>query len=203
VTSEPLDQPKPPGDPVQLLERALDQAGRLIRGVRDDQRGWPTPCRSWDVGALLDHLVNDLIQFTARATGGTPDWKTPAPAHDSGWAHAFATGSAGLLAAWRAAGDLGGTLEIPGMGTVSARFPVDQQVTELAVHAWDLNRATGQALALDPAIATAALHWAQGAMPEQARGTEAEGKAFGPAVPIDERAPIYDRLAAFFGRNSA
>jgi hypothetical protein len=39
-------------------------------------------------------------------------------------------------------------------------------------------------------------------MRPQFRGTEAEGKAFGPEVPISDDAPVYDRLAAFYGRRA-
>ena len=62
-----------PTDPLSLLARSLDQAGAVVAGVRDDQAHLPTPCRSWDVTALVEHLVHDLHQFTGRARGDDPD----------------------------------------------------------------------------------------------------------------------------------
>jgi hypothetical protein len=58
------------GDPLAYLSRLLDLAGSLIDGVQPEQTGLPTPCRSWDVRALVAHLVNDTAQFTAAAAGG-------------------------------------------------------------------------------------------------------------------------------------
>jgi uncharacterized protein (TIGR03086 family) len=74
------------------------------------------------------------------------------------------------------------------------------QVAELAVHAWDLATSTGQSIDLDPAVGQAALEWMRGALLPAFRGEEAEGKSFGPEAPIADDAPLYDRLAAFSGR---
>jgi uncharacterized protein (TIGR03086 family) len=82
------------------------------------------------------------------------------------------------------------------MGEVPRSFPVARLNAELAVHTWDLARATGQSTALDAQVGEAALTWARGALKPQMRG-----EAFGPEVSIDPSAPLYDRLAAFFGRD--
>jgi uncharacterized protein (TIGR03086 family) len=187
-------------DPVTLLSAALDQTGSIIVGIRDDQRRLPTPCRSWDVTELVAHVVHDLSQFTERASGGTPDWSAPMTAVEGDPVHAFREGASGLLQAWHAAGDLSGAAEVPGMGQVAKRFPVDQQIAEMAVHAWDLAVATGQSTDLDPEVGDAALTWARTALWPQFRGAEDDGKAFGPEVDVPREAPLYDRLAGFFGR---
>jgi uncharacterized protein (TIGR03086 family) len=190
-------------DPVPLLSRALDQAGDVVAGTDRGRAGDPTPCRSWTVGQLVDHLVHDLGQFVTAAGGGAPDWsQAPPPAGDD-WAGAYRRGAQELVEAWQKAGDLSGTVTLPGMGEVPARFPVDMQIAELAVHAWDLATATGQRVDLDPEVAETALAWMRGTMAPQFRGTEEEGKAFGPEVPIADDAPAYDRLAAFAGRRPA
>ena len=67
--------PEPPVHPSQVL----DLAESVIEKVRPEQAALPTPCRSWDVEALVAHLVNDTGQFTAAATGGRPDWDAPTP----------------------------------------------------------------------------------------------------------------------------
>ena len=188
-------------DPVTLLSIALDQAGAIMAGIRDDQQHLPTPCRSWDVTELTDHLVHDLAQFTERASGGTPDWSAPRAAVEGDRVAAFRAGATGLVKAWRAAGDLSGTVEMPGMGEVAKRFPIDQQIAEFAVHGWDLAVATGQSTHLDPEVARTALAWARTALLPQFRGTEDKGKAFGPEIDVPEDAPLYDRLAGFFGRD--
>ena len=121
-------------DLVTLLSAALKQAGAIIAGVRDDQEHLPTPCRSWDVTKLVAHIVQDLVQFTERASGGTPDWSAPKAAVEGDYLDAYRVGANALVQAWRAAGDLSGSVEMPGMGEVARRFPVDQQIAELAVH---------------------------------------------------------------------
>jgi uncharacterized protein (TIGR03086 family) len=190
-------------DPVPLLSAALDQTGSVIAGIREDQQHLPTPCRSWDVTELVAHLIHDLRQFTERASGGTPDWSSPSATVEGDPVEAYRAGARGLLQAWRAAGDLSGTTQMPGMGEVAKRFPVDQQIAELAVHGWDLAVATGQSTDLDQTVGDAALTWARTALWPQFRGTEDEGKAFGPEVDLPQDAPLYDRLAAFFGRRAA
>ena len=189
-------------DPLPLLTAALNQTGVLIKAIRDDQQHLPTPCRSWDVSQLVAHLVHDLRQFTERAAGGTPDWSAPSAALGSDAIDDYRKGATGLIQAWRAAGDLSGTITMPGMGEVAKRFPVDQQIAELAVHAWDLAVATGQSTDLDPEVGDAALTWGRTALWPQFRGAEDEGKVFGPEVDVPQDAPLYDRLAAFFGHRA-
>ncbi|MGH7748670.1 MAG: TIGR03086 family metal-binding protein, partial [Candidatus Dormibacteria bacterium] len=177
-------------------------AGTLVAAVRADQLALPTPCRAWDLRALLAHLVHDLRQFTVQATGGRPDWSLPAPALGDVWDAAYREGARTLLDAWGTAGDLERMVQIPGMGQVPIRFFVGQQITEFAVHGWDLATTTGRPPSeLDPEIAQLALYWASRALRPEFRGDEESGSAFGPEVPIPADAPIQDRLAGFFGRN--
>ncbi|MFD7904821.1 TIGR03086 family metal-binding protein [Kitasatospora sp. NPDC059722] len=189
-------------DPIDLLARALAQTAGLIDGTGVELAGHPTPCRSWDVGTLISHLLFDLRQFTVQARGGRPDWSQSFERVEADWLHAFEAGAEELVDAWREAGELTGTLEVPGVGSFPARFPVDQEVAELAVHAWDLAKSTGQSTdGLDHEVALAALAWARGALKPGYRGADEASFAFGPEVAVPEDAPPYDRLAGFFGRD--
>ena len=78
------------------------------------------------------------------------------------------------------------------------RSRADHQITELAVHSWDLVRATGAPVTLDPSLAEYALAWSQTMLRPQFRGP---GLAFGAEVTVPEDAPAYDRLAGWFGRD--
>ncbi|MCG6498272.1 TIGR03086 family metal-binding protein [Kitasatospora sp. A2-31] len=192
----------PSSDPIELLARALAQTAGLIDGVGTELAGHPTPCRSWDVGDLISHLVFDLRQFAVRANGGNPDWSLSFERIEDDWLHVFEAGAEELVAAWRGAGDLDGVIELPGGAEVPARFPLDQQIAEFAVHGWDLAHATGQSTeGLDHEVARASLAWARAALRPEFRGSEEENHAFGPEVSVAEDAPLYDRLAAFFGRD--
>jgi len=85
-------------------------------------------------------------------------------------------------------------------GQVPLRGYADQQITELAMHGWDLARATSQDAPLDPALAEHALNWSQPMLRPEHRGP---GQGFGAEVPTSRDAPVYDRLAGWFGRDPA
>jgi uncharacterized protein (TIGR03086 family) len=187
-------------EPLAQLSAVLDLAESLIDGVRPEQAGLPTPCRSWDVRALVAHLIDDTHQFTAAATGGRPDWDAPSTEVDGDWAIAFRAGAAELRAAWLRAGDLSQEIDLP-IGRVPKSFVTNQQIAEFAVHSWDLAVATGQRGRFSAEVCEAALAWARTALRPQFRGDEASGKAFGPEVQVPDDAPAEDRLAAFFGRD--
>ena len=185
-------------DPLVYLAEVLDLAESLIEGVRPEQAGLPTPCQSWDVRALVAHLIHDTGQFTAAAAGGRPDWQAPVAGDD--WASAFRAGAAELQAAWEGAGDLGQEIELR-IGRVPKSFVASQQIAEFAVHSWDLATATGQRVTFPAEACEAALAWAGTVLRPEFRGDEASGRAFGPEVQVSDDAPAADRLAAFFGRH--
>jgi uncharacterized protein (TIGR03086 family) len=86
------------------------------------------------------------------------------------------------------------------IGTVTREFVLYQQISEFAVHAWDLAVATRQSANLDEEVAEAALAWATTALKPQFRGSEEDGRAFGPQVAAPASCSAPQRLAAFFGR---
>jgi len=175
--------------PLELLERALDQAATAIANTRPDQAGMPTPCASWDVRALVSHMVRDTEQFTAIAHGGKFERgeRDVAPEY---WVGEFETGKRDLLEAWRS--------QQTSDPNLAPR--ITHAATEFALHAWDLSRATGQSLPLDDEVAEAALAFGSQSLKPEHRGSEASGKSFGPEVSVPGDAPAPDRLAAFFGR---
>ena len=184
-------------DTVALLERALDQTTGLIAAIDTGQAGRPTPCAGWDVRALVSHVAGqDLRNFLVSVRGESADWGTPADELGDDWAAAFRDRAAPLRAAWRAA-DLGRLVTGPG-GEAPLRFRADHQITELAVHDWDLATATGQSAGLDPALAEHGLRWGRQMLRPEFRGPD---KAFGVEVPVPADAPVYDQLAGWFGRD--
>lgn len=188
----------PPSDPVALLERALDQTTEVIASIPADEGGLPTPCPAWDVDALVRHLVGqDLRNFLTTVRGGTADWQAPAAPMDEDWATAFETRAGQLLDAWRAA-DLDQLTDMPGGRQAPLRTRADQQIAELAMHSWDLAKATDQHVELDPELAEYALAWSHQMLRPEYRGPD---KAFGFEIPVPAEAPSYDRLAGWFGRD--
>jgi uncharacterized protein (TIGR03086 family) len=189
-------------NPLARLARALDQAGAVMAGVDESDLDAATPCRSWTVRTLANHLVKDLENFTIAAKGGTPDYRAAIPDVGDERVDAFRRGAAEVLAAWQGAGDLSQTRKLS-MGELPLTFIVNQQIVELAVHAWDLARATGQHVDWDQEVARTALAWGQTALKPEFRGDEASGKGFGPEVEPPAGASDQERLVAFFGRDPA
>ena len=181
-----------------LVAQALDQTDAIISAIPARQAGLATPCPAWDVQVLVRHVVGrGLRNFLVSARGENPDWQLPADELGEDWGAEFRAAAAPLIEAWQAA-DLDRPVTTPGGGHAPLRGRADQQIAELAVHGWDLARATGQQADLDPALARHALSWSQQMLRPEFRGPD---KAFGPEVAVPADAPIYQRLAGWFGRD--
>jgi len=170
-------------DSVDVLSRALDQTVDVLSAIPADRLSSPTPCGDWDVAGLVAHVVAAPRNFLTMARGGQPDWSAK-PSLPVDWAAEFRSGADELLDMWHGAS-----------GSASPQA-VDWQTAELAVHTWDLVRATGQSRELDPEVAQRGFDFMSSALTPENRGT-----VFGPAVNVADDAPIYDRLAAFAGRD--
>jgi uncharacterized protein (TIGR03086 family) len=109
------------------------------------------------------------------------------------WLAAYSLSTDSLLSTWRRRGT-GGTLTSR-TGELPATWALGQHASDLVVHAWDVARATGNTDELDSELAEAALAWGRANLKPELRG-----QAFGPEVPVPDNAPVYDRLAGFFGR---
>jgi uncharacterized protein (TIGR03086 family) len=55
----------------ELLEKSLDQAARCIKFVRGEHLHNQTPCTDWDLQALLNHLVAEILWIPDMAAGKT------------------------------------------------------------------------------------------------------------------------------------
>jgi uncharacterized protein (TIGR03086 family) len=180
-------------DLVQQLARAIDRTESIISRIRSDQAELPTPCSSWDVEALVSHVVGDVRTFTARASRaeGKPDQSEIG----GNWTGAYREAADELLMSWGSEGALEGTIKLP-FGELPPTWFLGQQTADLVVHGWDLAKATGQRVDFDDELTRFAPEWGM----ENLR-PEFRGKDFGPEVPMPEDAPLIDRLVAFFGRD--
>jgi uncharacterized protein (TIGR03086 family) len=185
-------------DPIDQLSRALDQTGEIISRTKADQATLPTPCSSWDVRNLVNHVVHDVQQFAITVSGGKFEQHDNDVIGDD-WTGAYGEAADSLLAEWRREG-LDRKVKLP-FGEVPAEWQVGQEIADLVVHGWDLAKATGQSTDLDPELGQLSLDWATQNLKPEFRGDEASGAAFGTDVPVPDDAPLHDRLAGFFGRN--
>ena len=186
-------------DNVELLRRSLDQMSRVIGRIRPDQAGLPTPCAEWDVREVVRHVTaKDLRNYAIVARGENADWQAPPDEMGDDWQAQFDAGAATLMELWEAVPP-DKTVAAPNGQEIPVRSRVDQQIAEFCIHAWDLARATGQPSdELDAEPAEYGLAWSRRMLRPEARGP---GKAFGYEVQIPGFAPVYDRLAGWFGRD--
>ena len=171
---------------VVVLSRALDQAGDVLAAVHTDQLRKPTPCGDWNVAQLIGHLVTAPVHFLQMARGEEVDWSAGPEPVESNWAAEFRSNADDLIHHWHQVGESADAGQ------------VDWQTAEIAVHTWDVARATGQSPPLEPEVAQRGL-----ALMSAMLTPENRGGAFAPAVTVPEDAPVYDRLAAFAGRDVA
>ncbi|MFG2649734.1 TIGR03086 family metal-binding protein [Streptomyces sp. NPDC048436] len=132
-----------------LLRVAAGQAVPVVRAIPEDRLADPTPCADYDVKALVNHLIQVVVQFQALAAkqnsdfSESPDFVTGTGAGAEGppWRDRFADEAGKLVAAWSAPGADEGTT---GAMDMPARTVGCMALLDLTVHAWDLARATGQ-----------------------------------------------------------
>jgi uncharacterized protein (TIGR03086 family) len=168
---------------IEVLSRALEQTADVLSGVPDDKLSAVTPCSEWDVARLVAHVLADPRNFVVMSSGGKPDWSAATPLPDD-WTSEFRARAAELMQVWNESRE------------EASPQAVDWQTAEFAVHTWDLVRATGVPIELDPQVAERGLSFMSGALTQDNRG-----EAFAPAVMLAGDAPVYDRLAAFAGRD--
>lgn len=181
----------------QPLEQAVSVARAVLANVGEDQLGAATPCASWDVAALIDHMVGAQNFFTAAVTGEPPR-ADAAAATQGDYKAAFDAASAACIAAFDGDGVMETIVKAP-FGDMPAPAFMGLAMTDTFQHAWDLARATGQTTDLAPVMAEQLLAASRASIQDSFRGPE--GAAFGPEQPCADDAPAADRLAAFLGRS--
>lgn len=182
-----------------LLEQAFASTAGVLANVKADQLDDPTPCASWKVRDLINHLVGGTYFFAAVAETGQPPNGQEAPDFTSGnFTETFEQGARQAVAAFRAPGAMEKPMTLP-FGQLPGAVFVTIASTDTFSHGWDLARATGQPTDLDPALAAQLLENARSFLPDAMRGPDGQAP-FGPRVEVPESAPAADRLAGFLGR---
>jgi len=187
-------------DLYEAFGHAITSTAAIVKTVRPDQAGAPTPCTEWDVRALLSHVIGTLWLADALFTGQAPRYPMAPgglPAADPGGddpVAAYAEASAAALAA-AGAGDALTRVHATPLGDMPGPVLAGFTTLDITVHGWDLARATGQPADLDGRLAAHVLGFA-----EQAVTPDTRAPRIGPAVPVPDDAPVTQRLVAFLGR---
>jgi uncharacterized protein (TIGR03086 family) len=186
-------------DPRPLFLRTVDQLEKLLQAVTPESLTEPTPCREYDLRALLSHTVGAVHRIAYAGEGGRALDVLPQVDRvaDDDWPPAVARARARAAAAWADDSTLDRTTEMP-FGTVPGRAALSVYVMEIAAHTWDITQTLRlPASALDPELAEYALTVAHRVLLPENRGPEVP---FGPVKKVAQDADPYTRLAAWLGR---
>jgi uncharacterized protein (TIGR03086 family) len=180
------------------LEDAVRYALAISPHVTPDLLEGPTPCASWDLRMLLDHL-NESVGMLAEglATGSLS--AEPAPAAPDAITDRVVTlrlRCARLLTACRTAP--AGQLVTLGAYDLTASLMSCAGAIEVAVHAWDIAAACGSRQPIPSALAERMLQIAPLLVTDATRAG-----LFADPVPAPASTTPGDRLVALLGRHPA
>lgn len=181
------------------LDRAVTAARAVIADVKPEQLDGPSPCASWKVADIINHVIG-THQYFAAVMRGEP-MRGEAPNFAAGdYLAAFDAATSACHDALAADGAMERMVELP-FGTMPGAAVMGIAATDTLTHAWDIAKATGQSTDLAPELATDLLARGRGVIQDSFRGED--GKApFGPEREAPEGANNADRLAAFLGRTA-
>jgi uncharacterized protein (TIGR03086 family) len=175
-----------------LIALAVPPTLAVVRAIRPDRLGAPTPCRDWTVQHLVDHQLEwgpalaasarkELVPPEPVAQGAPADLEAHFAALVDAWSEP---------AAWAGVTRLGGPMELP------AAMIGGMVLGEVVVHGWDLAVATGQ----QPEWPVDLLEFVH----EEVAKTAGQGREmgiYGPAVAVPDGAPVLHRILGSTGRD--
>jgi uncharacterized protein (TIGR03086 family) len=183
----------------EQLSKGFASTAGVLAGVKPDHLHQPTPCTSWTVRDLINHIVGGPIFFAITAeTGESPQGRETPDFSAGDFVAEYRNGAARAVKAFDAEGAMEKTMRLP-FGELPGSLFVNIAATDTFTHGWDLAKATGQPTDLDPGLASQLLTNAEGFLPDALRGPEGQAP-FGPKVDPPAGASTADRLAAFLGR---
>jgi len=184
---------------LRFYELAAGEFDRRVRAVGDGDWGGPTPCTTWDVRTLVNHIVNECLWVEPLVAGSTIaevgdrfDGDVLGDDAVQSWVDAAASARVALTAD----GALIRTVHLS-FGDTDAEDYAWQLVSDLTLHAWDLARSIGADDTLDPELVDAVT-----ARLEPARDMLAASGVFGSPIPVPDDADAQTKLLAIVGRTS-
>jgi uncharacterized protein (TIGR03086 family) len=181
-----------------LLQDSVKYARRTVRAVKSEDLSQPTPCREWDLRALLNHLNDSLLTLSTACTTGRVGLEPclPAGGQDDAPLATFDRCSALLLK--------DGPRPRARKGVLVVDLPLDEHLLvaagaiEISVHGWDVGHAAGRPDSLPDWLAIELLAIAQLVVDDACRSPQ-----FGPVVAVPPASGPATRLLAYLGRQEA
>ena len=181
-------------DVIAALEQSYDQTAKLVAGLTPAELDAPSPCAGWDVRATLNHLLGATWMFTLVNQGQSADEDAGDVIGDDA-SLAVTAAAKENLASWRQPGAFEGDRSYL-FGTFPATSAAMLNLEEVVVHNWDVAKATGQRLVVDPVVGHMIYDWGVSIPLDDFR----DHGAFGPEVVVPASASIVERLVGLLGR---
>ena len=183
----------------QGLEQAFATTRNVLENVTADQMNNDTPCTSWKVKDVVNHIVAGSQWFgRSMDAGESQDDGLDADFSSQDYLSIYDEGVKNSVAAFGKPGALEKNVKLP-FGEFPGVAFMGLATTDAFTHAWDLAKSTGQDTNLNPQLAAQLLEGAKASIPEQFRGEDAK-MPFGPEQQAPSGASNADQLAAFLGR---
>ncbi len=183
----------------EILAQAFASTRGVLANVSPDQVDQPTPCSSWKVRDLINHIVGGTTFFAETVeTGVSPTSRTTPDFASGDMVSEYDQGAKRAVAAFSAEGAMERVVKAP-IGEVPGSVFVWIASVDAFAHGWDLAKATGQSTDLDPALASQLLDVSKVALTDDLRGPD-KTKPFGYVVEVPDTATPADKLAGFLGR---
>jgi uncharacterized protein (TIGR03086 family) len=179
---------------VGLLERAINYTLGSLHLVTPAALSRATPCRDWDLLALLRHLDDSLAALHQAVDLGHVDLDPPRGGLDGDPVAAVRDRARRLLGACAGAGRPG-AVSVAGC-PLTPSILASAGAVEVAVHGWDVARACGRDRPLAPALAAELLELSPLLVADADRPAR-----FAAPVELPLPAGPDDRLLAFLGRD--
>jgi uncharacterized protein (TIGR03086 family) len=199
MTGAGASQSATPPRGTAALRLALGYALAVAVHVTPEALTRPTPCRDWDLRALLLHAIDSVAALTEGLDHGHiglyPVADPSAVAADPG--ALFRQGAQRLLRSCSAADCSGGVVTIGGCPMAGSVLTMAGAL-EIAVHGWDISQACGQCEPIPAGLAVGLLRTAPLLVTAADRHEQ-----FAKPVTVAVAACPSDRLAAFLGRSAS
>lgn len=185
------------------LGPAAERLAELVARVPDGELDNPTPCPSYRLGDLIEHVGGLALAFTAAARKDGGEYADQQASGDASrlpgdWRERIPGDLRAMAAAWRAPGAWTGTTRIAG-SDMPAEIAGLAAVDELVVHGWDVASAAGQPYRAEQELLTAAQAFlGHFASPDAPAGPDVP---FGPSRQVADDAPMLDRVLSLAGRD--
>jgi uncharacterized protein (TIGR03086 family) len=180
------------------MAAAAAEAARVVNGVPEGTLDAPTPCGDWDLRTLLNHTIL-WTSYSAerRAHGESVDEELMNKVFtaDPGFREDYARQIGKAVDAWNNPEAWAGTRNVMGDATPAADIGA-MLLMEMALHGWDVARATGQEFNADDNTA-AALEDIVQAQAELFR----KYQGFADAIEPPQNATAFERALTLSGRN--